>query len=77
MNAVIAFTAMFVLDFVWARYTMYIQSEKKAAASMAATLIVMLNGTVVLAYVTDPWMLIPACLGAFLGTYLSFVFPPR
>ena len=69
MNALIVFALMFALDFVWVGYTRSIVSNHALrAASWAATL-VLLNGAVTIAYVADPWLLIPTILGAFAGAY--------
>lgn len=67
----IAFVGMLVLDFVWARYTLYVTQKRPVASSVTAAVITALNGSVVLSFVHDPWTLVPAVMGAFVGTYLS------
>jgi len=59
---------MFALDFVWAYYTKSIQDNAIMMAGITAMLILLLNSAVTLSYVDDQWAIIPAALGAFLGT---------
>lgn len=74
-RAAIAFFALFLLDYVWAKYT-YAMTEKRATgASIYASLIVLLNGAAAIVYVTNPWMLPPAVLGAFVGAYAVVKWP--
>lgn len=67
----LAFAVMFVLDFIWARYTYYVVVKRHWAAAMAATAIMLCNGTVTLLYVADPLLLGFAALGAFAGTAVA------
>ncbi len=66
-----AFVAMFVLDFVWARYTQYVAAQRPLYASVAAAAIVGCNAAVTLLVVQDPWMILPAATGAFAGTMVA------
>ena len=66
-----AFCVMFALDFVWARYTAAMVEKHAAYAGLYGAGIVVLNGFVTLLYVATPVLLIPACLGAFAGTYIA------
>jgi uncharacterized membrane protein YfcA len=67
----LTFGGMVVLDFVWARYTIAITKKYAVVGGGYAALIMVLNGTVTLTYVHDPWMIIPAAAGAFVGTYIG------
>lgn len=69
IDGAVVFALMVALDFVWARYTIALQTQKHGRASLHAGLIFMLNGVVTLAYVGSPLLLVPAVLGAVLGTY--------
>jgi len=62
---------MFVLDFVWARYTRALANGTPLHAALWAMPITVISGLVVVGYVSDPWLLIPGTIGAFLGTYVS------
>ena len=63
------FVSVAVLDFVWAHYTIAVNRSQPVKAGGYAALIMLLGGLAAVGYVNDPWMLIPACLGAFTGTY--------
>jgi hypothetical protein len=65
------FAALAALDFVWARYTLAITDKRASAASIYAAVILALGAFSVISYTTDHWLLIPACTGAFVGTYLA------
>lgn len=66
---VLVFLAVAALDFVWARYTKYVNDGKPVHAGISAIIIMVLGGTAVIGYTSDPWLLIPAGAGAFVGTY--------
>ena len=64
------FALMFVLDFVWGHYTKMIVSGGAHQAAAAAVGIYILGGLVTIGYTSDPILLIPASVGAWLGTYI-------
>lgn len=66
-----SFVGMTVLDFVWAKYTLSVAKRRPAIGGGYAVAIMVFNGLVTLAYVGDPRLLIPAALGAFVGTYVG------
>ena len=68
---ILAFVAMAVLDFLWAVYTKKVTDGKAIAAASYASVLMVLNATVVMSFVKDAAILIPAALGAFVGTYLA------
>jgi hypothetical protein len=70
-TAAAVFVAVAALDFVWAYYTRYVNDGRAAYAGFAAVLIMLLGGTAVIGYTADPWMLIPAGAGAFVGTFAA------
>jgi len=71
VKAVIVFAAMFVLDFIWARYTSAMVDRRAHLASVFAVGILITNGVAVISYTTDLWMFIPAGLGAYAGTWVA------
>lgn len=71
MIAFSVFVAYVLLDFVFARYNIACVQRRVAAASTWSMLIVVFGGYITIKFVSDPWMLIPAALGAFVGTYIS------
>jgi hypothetical protein len=65
------FAALAVLDFIWAQYMAAVAKGPAASAAAWSVPIYALGSLVTIEYVHDPWLLIPACAGAFVGTYLS------
>jgi len=67
----ITFAALFALDFVWVGYTRAIGRANAIGAGAYASLLILLSGTAAISYTHDPYMLIPAALGAFTGTWCA------
>lgn len=66
-KAFIVFSAMFALDFVWAKYTVSITLSRATMAGVYASIIIVLAGIAQIGYTSDNWLLIPAAFGAFFG----------
>lgn len=73
IDAVLVFLAYVALDFVFAKYVSATAEARGGAASSWSTGIVAFSGYITISYVSNPWLLIPAGLGAFVGTYLGVV----
>lgn len=65
------FLGMVVIDLIYAIYTKQIQKDNAVFASFSATAIYIINALVVIGFVNNMWLIIPAGLGAFVGTYLG------
>lgn len=65
------FTAMFVLDFVYAKYTLAVQALKPTSAASYAFGITLCNVIVTIGFVHDNWLVIPTLAGAYAGTYFA------
>jgi len=65
------FAAVFALDVVWTIYVKAISGDQALLAASIAVLLIGLSGLAQIGYVKDPRLLLPACLGAFAGTYVS------
>jgi hypothetical protein len=76
MEFLIKFIGVFVLtvivDYAWSAYVQSVQVKSKLVASLWATTLMVLSGFVTVSFVKDPLLLIPAGLGAFVGTWISF-----
>lgn len=70
-KSLLAFFGMVALDFVWARYVISLTKKHAVVGSTYAAAIMLLNGVVTLTYVSDPWMILPAAAGAFIGTFIG------
>lgn len=71
LQAAAVFVAIFVLDFVWARYTYAMTQERPWAAGFYGAAIFLLSGFSVVQYTTNHWLLIPAAIGGFAGTFAA------
>jgi hypothetical protein len=70
-QAIFTFCAYFIVDIVWVYYTLGIAKNNKLQASLSAAIIPVLVGIATIQFVDNPWMLIPAALGGFAGTWFS------
>ena len=73
----LAFIAVVVLDFVWAIYTRHVTSGNSVKAGLYASAIFITNAYVVVEFVNDVTVVIPAVLGAFVGTSLAVEWDKR
>lgn len=74
IEAILIFLATAVSDILWVFYIRRTGEGKAAAAATFSSLIVLLGGLVILAYVNNQWYLIPAAFGAFVGTLITIKF---
>jgi uncharacterized membrane protein YfcA len=65
---------MLFTDIVYTLLLKSVQNDKPFAASIWASAITFLGGIAVINYTTDNMMIIPAVLGAFVGTYIGMKF---
>jgi hypothetical protein len=68
-SAVIGATA--ISDFVWARYIASISLGGPMVAGLWAAATIVLGAYIVVSYVGDRRLILPAGIGAFIGTYLA------
>lgn len=61
----------FLLDVTWAMYTIHMTRGNAYRAGGLAAVLYILGGTLVITYTDDSSMLLPAALGAFLGTVVG------
>lgn len=74
MMFLLVFVAMTALDFVYAEYTKAAADRRIWSASIYAAVLIALTSFVTSSYVNDAWLVAPAVLGAFFGTWLSIRF---
>lgn len=65
----VIFVIMALVDYVYARYTYHIAEGNAPQSAIFSMAIIVLGGFGIITYTTDPWLLIPAALGAGWGTY--------
>ena len=71
MKALGVFVLVLLTDFWWAKYIRATTDRRAITSALYAAGLILLSSGVVLAYVEDPVMILPAVGGAFVGTYLS------
>lgn len=68
----IAFATLVALDLAWAVYTASVSDGSHPAKPAAwAVLLYALGGVATIGWTQDHWLLVPACAGAFAGTYIG------
>ena len=65
------FLAVFVLDVVYTYYLRCVAEKKILGASFWAVACYLGGSVAVINYTSNHWMLVPAALGAFCGTYVG------
>jgi uncharacterized membrane protein YfcA len=73
MDWAVSFFALFFVDIGYVLYMQNVQKRKKIVASTYATLIFILNSVVIINFTEDKFLLIPAIIGAFAGTYAGMI----
>ena len=73
MDWAVSFFALFFVDIGYVLYMQNVQKRKKIVASTFATLIFILNSVVIINFTEDKFLLIPAIIGAFVGTYVGMI----
>jgi hypothetical protein len=74
IDALLVFFAAFGLDIVYTYYLRCVQNNNALGASMWSVACYLLGSVAVINYTSDHWLLIPAFLGAFFGTYAGMRF---
>lgn len=65
------FVGMIVTDALWAFYIKTAADSRAFMAAASSIGIVLVGGFNTWVFVHDPWLLIPECLGSFIGTYFT------
>jgi len=68
---VITFFALFFTDVFYTYYLRAVNNNEVLKSSLWAVLVFVIAAVAVVNYTSDHWLLIPACLGAFCGTYVG------
>lgn len=71
MKWFLVFTATVTADFFWARWAVHATNKQAFRASFYGGAIIACSGFTIFEYTQDPWLLIPAALGAGLGTFIA------
>ena len=68
---VITFFALFFTDVFYTYYLRAIQNDEVIKSSVWSVVVFFIAAIAVVNYTTDHMLLIPACFGAFCGTYVG------
>jgi len=77
MKHLLVFGAVVLIDIVWTKYIAEVGAKRAAHAAFWSALIIAIGAFTTLSYVEDRTTLIPAIVGAFVGTYLAVWFDKR
>jgi len=72
-KSILVFFAMAITDAVWARWMNAVANHNALEASFWTTGTILLGAFVVVSYVEDKRLVIPAALGGAIGTYISMI----
>lgn len=67
----VIFSALTVTDVCWGYYINKVKEGKALPSAVWSVLLYLTGSIAVVGWVKDPWLLIPAAAGAFVGTYIS------
>jgi len=65
------FTVAAINDYVWSRYIAAVGARRAAASGMWAAGTLLLGSFGIVSYAQNYWLVIPAALGCFTGSYLA------
>ena len=67
------FISIIISDIIWVFYIKYTAGSEKHKAGISAAAIYIFGGFVVIAFTSNPLYLIPASIGAYIGTVLAII----
>jgi uncharacterized membrane protein YfcA len=73
LDYIITFFAVFFTDIFYTYYLKAVQDERVIAASLWAVIVFIVACVAVINYTTNYWLLVPAGVGAFCGTYVGMI----
>lgn len=65
------FLAFVALDYGYARWAKSCSHDHAISAALWAVWIALMGGYISIQYIADNWALLPACAGAFVGTFIG------
>lgn len=68
---IFTFIAVFFVDIFYTYYLKTVNENKALTASLWGAIVWLIGSLAVIEYTANHWLLIPACLGAFCGTYVG------
>lgn len=77
LQVVLVFAATAFVDYAWSVYIRSLATTKMLRAAVWSSIIVFAGGFTTIEYISNHWMLIPAMVGAFVGTIVSSLHKPE
>ena len=71
IDYITTFFALFFTDVFYTYYLRSVQQDEVLKSSLWAVVVFFIASIAVINYTADHWLLIPACLGAFFGTFVG------
>lgn len=71
MKAVLVFLAMLLTDYLYAKWTVSVATQHAAGAFWYGALIIACSALTIVEYTKNPWLVIPAALGAGVGGWIA------
>ena len=71
LSYIITFTLVFFVDIIYTYYLKAVNESNALKSSFWGAVVWIIGSLAVIEYTTNHWLLIPACLGAFCGTYVG------
>lgn len=71
---VFTFLAVFFVDIFYTYYLKAVTESQATTASIWGAVVWLIGSIAVIEYTADHWLLIPACIGAFCGTWVGIKF---
>jgi hypothetical protein len=71
LKALLVFLGAGLADVVWALYIRRAGEGRAASAGFLSMIIILFGAYITIEYVDNHWYLLPAVIGAFIGTYFT------
>lgn len=68
---ILVFFTMIAVDYFWGVYIKAMANHQEMKAAIYSMFIMLSGAFTAINYIENHWMLIPAALGGFIGTYIS------
>lgn len=71
LTYILVFIATSIADYIWSEWMSAVADARPIRAGLYSMGTILCGSFVIMSYVQNPKYLIPACIGAFIGTYIS------
>jgi uncharacterized membrane protein YfcA len=71
LSFIITFIAVTVVDLFYTYYLKSVNENRAVIAGLWGAVVWLIGSIAVIEYTSNHWLLIPACIGAFFGTWIG------